>query len=695
MSMWNRRAGFHDSPPLLEHSEQLLRSGRIRWLGQELSMSQPRARIASQLGLALAVILAIVISGSTVFALRSLDTANLATREEHLASEARLLADQLSTFHGTLRESTQRLSGLFEKRFSAGLSIHPDEPVSVAGTQTPGLHLGSEVLNNNFKEVDEFKQMTAGVATLFVRSGEDFVRVSTSLTKQDGTRAIGTLLDHAHPAYAKLMAGQGYVGRALLFDRSYMTQYTPVRDGSGKVIAVLFVGFDYTDAQNAQFANLKRFRIGQNGSLALLDEQNKWLVAPAGVQALDHAVPVIKGLAAKPGKGEFWSDTAEDFYSIAVPFDGGPWSVVASMPKAEIRAVTWSVGTQLAIGSLLAMLIAVGAAMWLLRSKLQPLGDLVRQAEALGAGDLSVRLNVASNDEIGQLSRAFNQMSQALSTMVEHIRRSSEEVNSRAQALSGLSGGAYEGMEQQSGEITSMAGAVEEFSATSLNIADNMGATQRLAQENAQQTQIGRSSMEEASSSLEQIAGALNTTATVINTLGQRSQEIGGIVSVITSIAEQTNLLALNAAIEAARAGEQGRGVAVVADEVRNLASRTRQATDEISGMIHSIQQETGNAISTMEQGNVLMQEGLSRNANVASALARIDEQSRSAGQQFAAITTATQEQSSTATLLSSNLQSIALANSEQREVVSNLAVTAKELEKLAADLRSEVDRFR
>ncbi|EJM15117.1 methyl-accepting chemotaxis protein [Pseudomonas sp. GM21] len=658
-------------------------------------MSQPRARIASQLGLALAVILAIVITGSTVFALRSLDTANLATREEHLASEARLLADQLSTFHGTLRESTQRLSGLFEKRFSTGLSLHPEEPVTVAGVQTPGLHLGSDVLNNNFEEVDGFKQMTAGVATLFVRSGEDFIRVSTSVTKQDGNRAIGTLLDHANPAYARLMAGQSYVGRALLFDRSYMTQYTPVRDGGGKVIAVLFVGFDYTDAQNAQFANLKRFRIGQTGSLALLDEQSKWLVPPAGVQALDQATPAIAGLAKAPGKGDFWSDRSEDFYSVVVPFDGGPWSVVASMPKAEIRAVTWSVGIQLAIGSLLAMLIAVGSAVWLLRSKLAPLGDLVRQAEALGAGDLSVRLNVASNDEIGQLARAFNQMSQALSTMVEHIRKASVEVNSRAKALSGLSGGAYEGMEQQSGEITSMAGAVEEFSATSLNIADNMGNTERLAQENAQQTRIGRTSMDEASSSLEQIAGALNSTATVINTLGQRSQEIGGIVGVITSIAEQTNLLALNAAIEAARAGEQGRGFAVVADEVRNLASRTRQATDEISGMISSIQQETGNAISTMEQGNVLMQEGLARNANVASALARIDEQSRSAGQQFAAITTATQEQSSTATLLSSNLQSIALANSEQREVVSNLAVTAKELESLAAGLRQEVDRFR
>ncbi|WP_434696438.1 methyl-accepting chemotaxis protein [Pseudomonas sp. Z1-14] len=658
-------------------------------------MSQPRARIASQLGLALAVILAVVISGSTVFALRSLDAANLSTREEHLASEARLMADQLNTFHSTLRESTQRLAGLFEKRFSAGLSVHPDQPVTVAGVQTPGLSLGSEVLNNNFKEVDEFKAMTAGVATIFVRSGDDFIRVSTSVSKQDGTRAIGTVLDRAGPAYGPVISGQSYIGRALLFGRFYMSQYTPVRDGSGKIIAVLYVGFDYTDAQNAQFDNLKRFRIGQTGSLALLDEQNKWLVPPAGVQALDKATAAITGLIKKPGKGAFWEDTAEEFYSVAAPFEGGPWAVVASMPKTEINAVTWNVGTQLAIGSLLAMLLAVGAAVWLLRSKLAPLGDLVRQAEALGAGDLSVRLNVSSHDEIGQLARAFNQMSQALSTMVEHIRKASQEVNSRAQALSGLSSGAYEGMEQQSGEITSMAGAVEEFSATSLNIADNMGNTERLAQDNAQQTRIGRTSMDEASSSLEQIAGALNSTATVINTLGQRSQEIGGIVGVITSIAEQTNLLALNAAIEAARAGEQGRGFAVVADEVRSLASRTRQATDEISGMINSIQQETGNAISTMEKGNLLMQEGLSRNANVASALARIDEQSRSAGQQFAAITTATQEQSSTATLLSSNLQSIAMANSEQREVVSNLAITAKELEKLAQDLRKEVDRFR
>ena len=658
-------------------------------------MSEPRARIASQLGIALAIVLALVITGSTLFALRSLDSANLATRQEHLASEARLLADQLDTFHGSLKDNTQRLSGLFERRFASGLALHAGETVNVAGQATPALYLGEHLLNNDFRQVDEFQQMTAGVATLFVRSGDDFIRISTSLTKQDGSRAIGTQLDRQHPAYAKLMAGQTYVGRALLFERNYMTRYVPVRDGGGRVIAVLFVGFDYTDAQNAQLANLKRFRIGHTGSLALLDEQGKWLVQPADVRDPDSAAHAVKALAAQPGSGSFWASGKEQVFSVAMPFAEGPWTVVASMPEAEIRDVTWSVGLRLAIGSLLAMLLAVAATLFLLRRKLRPLGDLVRQAEALGAGNLSARLAVSSHDEIGQLARSFNQMGDALSTMVEHIRSASEQVSGRARSLAGLSSGACEGMEQQSGEITSMAGAVEEFSATSMNIADNMAGTERMARDNVQHTRVGRSAMDEASASLRQIADALGGTAEVMDTLGARSQEIGGIVGVITAIAEQTNLLALNAAIEAARAGEQGRGFAVVADEVRGLAARTRSATDEISAMIGSIQQQTGHAISTLEQGNRLMQEGLERNDKVADALARIDEQSRSAGEQFAAISTATQEQSSTANVLSRNLQSIAQANSEQRDVANELATTARELEGVAAQLRQEVDRFR
>ncbi|WFC60596.1 methyl-accepting chemotaxis protein [Pseudomonas sp. REST10] len=658
-------------------------------------MTPPRSRIALQLAIALASMLVLLISLSTVFALRSLDNANLVTRAEHLGSEARLLADQLATFHGSLRDSTQRLAGLFEQRFSGGVQLRSDERVTVGSLQAPALYLGATRLNNEFTEVDDFTRMTAGVATVFVRDGDEFVRITTSLTKQDGTRALGTVLDHQHPAYQKLLAGQGYVGRALLFDRFYMTQYTPVRDTGGRVIAVLFVGFDYTDAQKLQMRNLTDFRIGSTGSLAILDEQGKWLVAPAGAAAMSSLPAGLSERVANTGTGGFWSDGQDEFYSVAMPFAGGPWTVLASMPREEIQAVTWRVGTQLAIGSALTLLLAVIAVVLLLRRKLRPLGDLVQQAQALGAGDLGARMTQSSEDEIGELARSFNRMGEALATMVAGIRVAAQDVSSRSQALSTLSRDAYQGIDQQSGEISSMAGAVEEFSATSQNIADNMRNTERLASENAQQTRIGRTSMDQASEALVQIAEALEQTSTVINGLGQRSQEIGGIVSVITAIADQTNLLALNAAIEAARAGEQGRGFAVVADEVRSLAGRTREATNEISTMIGSIQSETNSAIATMEQGRQLMQDGLERNAKVAAALAQISEQSEAAGEQFAAITTATSEQSSTANVLSSNLQSIAQANGEQREVVANLADTARELDRLAVQLRQEVERFR
>ena len=658
-------------------------------------MTPPRSRIALQLAVALASMLVLLISLSTVFALRSLDNANLVTRAEHLGSEARLLADQLATFHGSLRDSTQRLAGLFEQRFSGGVQLRSDERVTVGSLQAPALYLGATRLNNEFTEVDDFTRMTAGVATVFVRDGDEFVRITTSLTKQDGTRALGTVLDHQHPAYQKLLAGQGYVGRALLFDRFYMTQYTPVRDAGGRVIAVLFVGFDYTDAQKLQMRNLTDFRIGSTGSLAILDDQGKWLVAPAGAAVMSSLPAGLSERVANTGTGGFWSDGQDEFYSVAMPFAGGPWTVLASMPREEIQAVTWRVGTQLAIGSALTLLLAVIAVVLLLRRKLRPLGDLVQQAQALGAGDLGARMTQSSEDEIGELARSFNRMGEALATMVAGIRVAAQDVSSRSQALSTLSRDAYQGIDQQSGEISSMAGAVEEFSATSQNIADNMRNTERLASENAQQTRIGRTSMDQASEALVQIAEALEQTSTVINGLGQRSQEIGGIVSVITAIADQTNLLALNAAIEAARAGEQGRGFAVVADEVRSLAGRTREATNEISTMIGSIQSETNSAIATMEQGRQLMQDGLERNAKVAAALAQISEQSEAAGEQFAAITTATSEQSSTANVLSSNLQSIAQANGEQREVVANLADTARELDRLAAQLRQEVERFR
>ncbi|KTT04152.1 chemotaxis protein [Pseudomonas oryzihabitans] len=654
-------------------------------------MSPRRTSIARQLALALSLVLVVVIASSCLFALHALSLSIEGTQRKHLSSEAQLLADQQSTFLATLKVSTQRLANLFERRFDGGLSL-PGERLPLGNGTAPALLFDGKALNNDFTLVDDFTRLTGGVATIFVRDGDDFTRITTSLKKQDGARAIGTQLDRKHPAYAGLLQGQGYVGRAQLFGRSYMTQYTPVRDSAGKVIAVLFVGFDYTDAQAQQLAQLSKLRIGETGSLALLDEQGHWLVSPANAKNSDQLLAELK---AKPQRHEFnWSDGSEDFLSVSAPVEGEGWTVVATLPEAELEAPVHAVGLRLAIGSLIALLLAVAASVLLLRRKLSPLAQLVERAQALGRGQLSVRVETRSHDEIGELAHSFNQMADALASTVEQVRGSSRAVTERSQQLSQLSEETLRRSAEQSSQIDSMASAVEEFSATAQNIADGMQRTERLVQENAQQTRTGTQAMQGASGALEQIADSLSSTAELIKGLDDRSQQIGGIIGVISGIAEQTNLLALNAAIEAARAGEQGRGFAVVADEVRQLAGRTSAATREISQMIGAVQDETQRAMGAIDEGNRLMEQGLARNADVAQALRSIDQQVAEAVEQFSGIAQATAEQSTTATALSRNIQAIAVDNAAQRDAAEGLAGTAGELRHLAEDLSAEVGRF-
>jgi len=205
----------------------------------------------------------------------------------------------------------------------------------------------------------------------------------------------------------------------------------------------------------------------------------------------------------------------------------------------------------------------------------------------------------------------------------------------------------------------------------------------------------GHRVVNEAASSINGISQSVSHTASTIASLGNHSEEIGRIVSVIKDIADQTNLLALNAAIEAARAGEQGRGFAVVADEVRKLAERTAKATDEISSTINTIQNETATAVTAMDKVHVQVTQGVEKTQQGDQAIAEITDAVAGLSQQIHAIDAIRANQDGSCRDISGRINDILDMASTNHRAAENSASAAQVLGELSTRLSAAVSRFR
>ncbi|MAG65694.1 MAG: chemotaxis protein [Pseudomonadales bacterium] len=303
---------------------------------------------------------------------------------------------------------------------------------------------------------------------------------------------------------------------------------------------------------------------------------------------------------------------------LSAQMNGSYDGVIASMSRfrdaqqaafEEAFENTDSANTSLiSTGVILAIVVTVllfATAVPIVRGIKQSIDDVVRSLKDIAQenGDLTVRIETKSEDEIGELVYWFNQFMDKLQGVVRDVVEASLPLSNLAQNLRGVTEETQRTIDVQQTSATNAKRAVDTMSGSVDGVAHSAAQAASDANEATSAASEGRQIVQQTVTSIQQLADNVRETADVIARLEADSNKVGSVLDVIKGIAEQTNLLALNAAIEAARAGEQGRGFAVVADEVRTLASRTQQSTEEIQSTIEQLQNAAHSAVEVMARG--------------------------------------------------------------------------------------------
>ncbi len=372
------------------------------------------------------------------------------------------------------------------------------------------------------------------------------------------------------------------------------------------------------------------------------------------------------------------------------------WELVLVLDKAALEAPLSSLlMTQLGM-ALLVLVGSILAISWLVSMLLGPLTKVSQALARIadGNGDLTQRIKIDANDEVGQLANSFNRFVGSQHQPIGNIRQLANELNADAERSLVTNQAAVDELQRQQQEVTMVATAVTEMASATMEIAGNAENTAAAAQQSAQSSEQGKMLVNKTRQSINGLAEEVGQATEVIGELSRHAQAITSILSTIQGIAEQTNLLALNAAIEAARAGEQGRGFAVVADEVRVLSRRTQDSTQQIQSTIETLQQTTARAVSLMQTSQGLADNSVQDADQAVRALEEITSAISLISDMAGQIATAAEEQTQVTGEITQNTTAIKDVSDEITASAMRDLDQAHSLKGRAADLNQQVSTF-
>ena len=414
----------------------------------------------------------------------------------------------------------------------------------------------------------------------------------------------------------------------------------------------------------------------------------------AALKVFDHRGKPMASVGSNTGEDEGLEQKSISFSDNGKPT--GKMDVTFTRAPIEARLSSLLLGL-LAQGALILLLTMVVIVIILKKLVITPLAHVVSAMEdvASGDGDLTRRLPVESQDEIGRLASAFNAFIEQIHATVTKVQETAAQLIEGAGTLGSLSGANNLRVQEQRQETEAAVTAVSQLSASAAEVAGNAVRTSEAAAEADAQVDESQRRFDLSLGLTRQLVDELSRCAVSVQQLQQETQKIDEVVVVINSIAEQTNLLALNAAIEAARAGEQGRGFAVVADEVRTLASRTQQATGEIQKMIQQVQTRVNDTVTVMGASQQLSDKSLSQAEEIKSMLASVTRLVSNINAMNTEVAHAASEQTSVTENISRSLNDLAGISGSASADSASLAQSGERLFQQGERLRALVNSFR